>query len=310
LPYFLAVDAGGTKTTFVLGDDERELARVQVGTIKRMRTDEAAAGRNLAEALAKLQERAGVRVDRISQTCIGTAGESVPLVVDWLRSAFGAAVGGRLEIVGDVEVALDAAFQGGRGVLVLAGTGSNVAGRGRNGRIVTAGGWGPQLADQGSGHFIGLEAVRRGFLAIDRERATELLDVTMAHWKLPHLPALVEYANARPAPDYSKLAPLVVDCAARGDAVAAEVLEQAGRDLAGLAELVIARIRRMEEAERLPFELPTIAFAGSILEQIQVVRVALQTALLGTYPQIQFKPESVDPVLGALWRARRVMALA
>ncbi len=36
---------------------------------------------------------------------------------------------GELILLGDVEIALDAAFHGGAGVLVLAGTGSNVAGR-------------------------------------------------------------------------------------------------------------------------------------------------------------------------------------
>ena len=34
---FLALDAGGTKTDYVLVDETRELARARTGTIKRMR---------------------------------------------------------------------------------------------------------------------------------------------------------------------------------------------------------------------------------------------------------------------------------
>ena len=310
MPYFLAVDAGGTKTRFALADEEREIARVSTGTIKRMRADEATVEKNLDGALAELRKQSGIGMDQILQTCIGTAGETVPLVVDWLTRAFGQKVAGALEIIGDVEVALDAGFYGGPGVLVMAGTGSNVAGRARNGAIFTAGGWGPALADQGSAHFIGSEALRRGFLARDEQRPTRLLDMAMEYWKLSSIGTLVEYANARPAPDYSKLAPLVVEYAENGDKVAAEVLEQGGRDLGYLVRLVIERIRAEEESDGHPFEAPEIAFTGSILERVQRVRVALQVALLGHYPEIQFQQSAVDPVMGALWRARRAVARA
>jgi len=61
-------------------------------------------------------------------------------VADWLRTSFEAMVGGELILLGEVENALDAYFQGQRGILVLAGTGSNVAGRAGDGAILTAGG--------------------------------------------------------------------------------------------------------------------------------------------------------------------------
>ena len=180
--YFLGVDVGGTKAEFVLGDATRELKRVRTGTIKRMKADAATAEANLQDGLRQLTAATGVAAASITRCCIGTAGESVPLVVNWLREAFARHVGGELMVVGDVEIALDSAFFGGRGVLVLAGTGSNVAGRAGSGAIVTAGGWGPAMADQGSGHFIGLESLRRGFLAIDQQRSTRVLEDAQQHW--------------------------------------------------------------------------------------------------------------------------------
>lgn len=304
MPHFLGVDAGGTKAEFVLGDETRELARVRTGTIKRMKADAATAEANLQEGLRKLESATGVSPREIARCCIGTAGESVPLVVNWLREAFARSVGGELVILGDVEIALDSAFFGKRGVLVLAGTGSNVAGRADTGEIVRAGGWGPALADQGSGHFIGLESLRRGFLAIDQERETTLLRAAMGHWKLGSLAELIEFANANPAPEYSKLAPLVVEAAQRGDAVALEVVEQGGRDLGYLAELVIERIRRLERADR-SVEAPAVAVAGSILERVATLRNALTAALRERYPEIRVLDMPADPPAGALWNARR-----
>jgi N-acetylglucosamine kinase-like BadF-type ATPase len=240
----------------------------------------------------------------IERCCIGTAGNTVSLVTDWLRNAFARHVGGELILLGDVEIALDAAFFGKRGVLVLAGTGSNVAGRTSSGQIITTGGWGPAMADQGSGHFIGLEGLRRGFLAIDQQRTTNLLDAVCAHWKLNSLEELIEFANGNPPPDYSKLAPVVVACAAEGDAVAREVLEQGGTDLAYLASLAIERIWTMERTSAGSDDVPAVAIAGSILEHVAPVRQAMEAQLRKRYPAIEFVGSPADPPAGALWNAR------
>jgi glucosamine kinase len=310
--YYLGVDAGGTKTEFLLGDETTELARVRTGTIKRMKAGEETTESNLASGLSQLTAATGVSLQSISRCCIGTAGESVPLVVDWLRQAFGRRVSGELILLGDVEIALDASFFGKRGVLVLAGTGSNVAGRAADGRIVTAGGWGPAMADQGSGHFIGLEGLRRGFLAIDQRRVTSLLDNVQTHWKLASLGELIEFANANPAPDFSNLAPLVVCLAKGGDPVAREVLEAGGAELAFLGSLVIENMRSMEAGlagspkpdSPWEFELPDVAIAGSILEHVPLVRDAMAASLQQRYPGLVVVQTPADPCAGALWNAR------
>lgn len=309
MAYFLGVDSGGTKTEFVLGDETRELGRVRTGTIKRLKVDAATAERNLVDALQQLQLATGVSPRNVLRCCIGTAGETVPLVVAWLREAFNRHVGGELAITGDVEIALDSVFFGGRGVLVLAGTGSNVAGRAATGAIVTAGGWGPALADQGSGHYIGLEGLRRGFLAIDQRRSTSILDRALAFWKLASIADLVEFANMNPAPEFSRLTPLIVEAGEQGDAVALEVLEQGGADLAMLAGLVVEHIRAIE-ADTTPFAVPSVAIASSVLEHVTPVRDALVRHLRGNYPEIVLHPRPADAPAGALWAARQGIAAA
>ena len=112
MSFFLALDAGGTKTDYVLADETRELARVRTGTIKRMRIDAETACQNLESALAELSAHTGISMKQVTRTCVGTAGETVPLVKDWLRESISARVGGGLLILGDVEIALEAAFPG------------------------------------------------------------------------------------------------------------------------------------------------------------------------------------------------------
>ncbi|MBW4039370.1 MAG: ATPase [Acidobacteria bacterium] len=296
---YLAIDVGGTKTDYVLADETQELARVRTGTIKRMRTDAATAAANLERALAELSERSGASMQMVRRTCVGTAGESVALVSEWLREAIGARVGGELILVGDVEIALDAAFQGGPGVLAMAGTGSNVAGRGVDGRIVTAGGWGPTLGDQGSGHRIGLEGLRAGFLAKDEGRRSGLLEVVQGFWGLASMELLVEYANAIPAPDFSRLTEVVLRCAMEGDEVAQAVLRREGAELGWLVRQVVRRVvADTTEA------MPAMAFTGSILEKVQPVRDALVAEVQQEFPSIRVIDGVVDPIAGAVWRAR------
>jgi len=301
LAFYLASDVGGTKTEYVLADEVHELARVRGGTIKRMRTDAASAQENLDRALDELEAKSGISMRQVKRSCVGAAGVTVPLVTDWIRQAFAERVGGSLVLVGDVEIALDAAFFGGPGVLVMAGTGSNVAGRTAAGELTTAGGWGPALADQGSGARIGQQALRDTFLAIDEGKKTTLLPAILNVWGLADVMDLVSYANEIPSPDVTKLAPLVVSCAQAGDPVACRVLRREAEELAHLARLVIDRLQR---ADSRPEWIPELAFTGSILEHVVEVRDGIEEVLRRKLPELKVLPGVVDPLQGALWRAR------
>lgn len=301
MPYFLALDAGGTKTDFALADETRTLARTRVGSIKRLRVDEGTARVNLHAALRALTEASGVPLSAVDRTCIGTAGETVPLVTDFLRTEFGAHVGGSLLLLGDVEIALDAAFPGAPGLLVLAGTGSNVAGRAGDGVVLTAGGCGPVLSDQGSGHGIGYAALRALTLSRDAGETSMLQEAVLACWQLPSFNALVEHANRTPPPDFSQLTATVVRCAEAGDAVAHSVLRSQAEQL---AHLVCLLIRRLRLGAGDPAFTPMLAFAGSIMERVAPVRETLIAAVQREFPAAAALGGVIDPIEGALWRAR------
>jgi len=298
---FLAIDAGGTKADYVLADETRVLSMARGGTIKRMRASAEAATANLITALAKLESQSGRSLADVDVTCIGTAGDIVPLVTDWLRQEFAARVGGRLLLLGDVEIALDAAFPDSHGVLILAGTGSNVRGRTPNGVMAGAGGYGPMLADQGSGHSIGQRAAREIFRAIDEDRETSLLPAVLAHWKLTNLDELVAYANTCDLTEFATLTPLVQASALAGDAVALNLLAQEGQKLAHLAVLTHRKLERIHGEP----VAPRFAFAGSVLEHVTVLRDSLIAALRTQFPGAEIQTAPAVPVQGALFRARR-----
>jgi len=59
----------------------------------------------------------------------------------------------------------------------------------------------------------------------------------------------------------------------------------------------------MRVIEGRAFEVPAVAFAGSILAHVERMRNAIEYARRLHYPEIRILEKVVDPVRGALWRA-------
>ncbi len=277
---FLAIDAGGTKTRCLLADESQVLGRATTGSVKLMRVGEAEASARLRAMLTEVSLAAGVSLGDVTQTCIGLAGLTIDAVREW-------------------AIALDGAFRGGPGILIIAGTGSNVLGRAADGAMYHAGGWGPALGDEGSGFWIGQEALRAGFWAKDRGVATTLLTEIGEFWGAKSLGEIVEMANARPGPDFPALAPVVVRCAEAGDELAAAVLERAGIELAEQVALVALKMQESGRQRKIE-----AAYTGSVLEHISPVRSAMIEALKTSSPTVKVVEGAVDSLEGALWRAR------
>jgi N-acetylglucosamine kinase-like BadF-type ATPase len=302
MAYFIALDGGGTKTECWVADERRVLGRAAGPTVKIMNAGETAATERLRAVVGEALRDAGVASSSVVTTCFGLAGSSSAEVRRWAETTLRELVSGDLVLTGDEEIALDAAFRGGPGVLVIAGTGSHVTGRCADGSRMSAGGWGPVLGDEGSGNWIGLEAIRAGLRARDRGVETCLLREIEEAWAVTDLGELVAMANRRERPEFAALTEVVARCAEGGDALAQGVLERAGEELAEQVSLVISKMRAngcaAEDAGR-------VAFTGSVLGKVPRVLRSMEERLRTASPEIAVDATAVEPLEGALWRARR-----
>ena len=299
---FLAIDAGGTKTRALLADETKVLARATTGSIKLMRVGEPEATARLKALLTEVSTAVSIDLRKVTRTCIGLAGLSIEAVRVWAEREIRGTVGGDLLLAGDEEIALDGAFHDGPGILIIAGTGSNVIGRAADGAMYSAGGWGPALGDEGSGYWIGQEALRTAFWGKDRNIATTMLPEIAELWKTKSIGEIVEKANARPGPDLPALAPIVARCAEAGDELANAVLERAGVELAEQVALVALKMKETGGRKR----KIEAAYTGSVLEHITQVRTAMIAALKTSSPHIKVREGAVDALEGALWKARNL----
>jgi glucosamine kinase len=296
----LGIDGGGTRTRASLVAGEKVLAYAENGSIKRLRVGAEAAETNLRALLKEVFEQAGPT--RVVAASCGVASAAMPGITEWITAVLNDFGVERSEVVGDEVIALDAAFQGGPGILQIAGTGSNTIGRAADGSRESAGGWSSRLGDEGSGYWIGINAVRRALTAYDREEPTEVLNKVGEVWGTPSIDELINVGDGTPAPDFAALAPVINELAEAGDPVALDVLRQAAADLVTFVLLVRDKLRRKHN---IPGEVP-VAWTGSVIEKMALVREPFFAGLHLASPQMPILKEPVVSLDGAIWRAKRL----
>jgi glucosamine kinase len=296
--YYLGIDGGGTKTRCTLGDETKTLATAVTGGSNVIRLGEATARESLHASVLEACAIAKLRPDQIHRICIGAAGAARPEIAGKIQNILAEVTPAAIEVVGDMVIALEAAFGSGPGVIVVAGTGSIVYGRDASGRTARAGGWGFAISDEGSGHWIGKQAVSALLRARDSGQETALTSLILQAWNLHDLAEMVEAANATPPPDFPRLFPVVMKAAAERDSMARSLLADAGSQLAGLTAKVVTRL--MPNSPHAP-----VAMTGSVFRQSAEVRQVFYNCLQARFPGIVVRNELVEPVDGALALARR-----
>jgi glucosamine kinase len=304
VPIFLGIDGGGTKTVCALGDGTRVLAMGEAGGSNIVRSGEPQARSSIHEAIRNACAAAELKESAIESACIGVAGAGRPEISDMVQRVTAEVLPCRVQVTGDMVIALAAAFGKGPGVIVIAGTGSIAYGRNSTGETARAGGWGFAISDEGSGQWIGRTAISRVLRLHDAGKESALASAILSDWQASSFDELVRAANAVPPPDFSRLFPVVLAAADAGEITAREVLSDAGAELARLAKLVVERISPGEEAT-----VPA-AMAGGIFRQSALVRQSFYTGIRAAFPAIAVNPTVAEPVLGALELAKNFLTIA
>ncbi len=302
---FLGIDGGGSKTSCVIGDQNSVLGTGTSAGSNVVRVGEARARESLGAAIQQACAAADISPSRIEKTCVGIAGGALPEIAGVVRRLVSEFVSGEVAVVGDMVIAMEAAFGRGAGVIVIAGTGSIAYGRNSARRTARAGGWGFAISDEGSGHWIGRSAVAATMRAFDEagaESAGPLLEGIMKSWGVTTRDQMVVAANAAlkiaSTHNFAALLPAVVSAAEAGDAGARVVLTQAGVELATLAKIVIGRLFAI--AETLP-----VAVSGGVFCNCELVRQVFYDSLRAVFPQVLPSATLEDPAMGALELARK-----
>lgn len=309
--YYLGIDGGGTKTKCLVGDETSVLATATAGPANITRVGETLARESLHQVIHVACLAAHIDLHEIRGACIGAAGAGREEIATALKKFAAELLPCHTRVVGDMEIALQAAFSDRPGVLVIAGTGSIAYGRDAQGRTARAGGWGFAISDEGSAHWIGRESIANLLRAADRSGASQdrtavalepagtLSGEITTAWNLTSLQELASIANS--APNFATLLPAVLAAADAGDASAQQILAQAAAELARLASIVLERLFPQTTATPSPVPL---AMVGGVFRYSTRVREAFADFLRTAYAPVAINPNVIDPAEGALQIAR------
>jgi glucosamine kinase len=235
----LGVDGGGTNcrarlTTF----SGRELAEATTGPANLGLGLQQSFSATL-DASTQCLSRAGLPRASLAQTiaCLALAGASEPRHLAAAQSyphPFRKAV-----ITTDAHAACLGAHGDSDGGIIIAGTGT-VGWAVVAGRTYRVGGWGMPISDEGSGAWLGREAVRRLLWALDGRLAwTNLLRALGEKFgNDPH--AVAAWAQSARPGDFGSLAPAVFEHAACADPIAHELVRHAAAHIDAIAARLIA----------------------------------------------------------------------
>jgi N-acetylglucosamine kinase len=297
------VDGGGSKTEAIVIDDTNKAhGRGLAGPSNHLRVGIETATRNIERAVNIALVEAGIAIRNVEYAYCGIAGADHPAhrqrVIDSLRIFF---PGGNFIVDTDARIALTGAIGFGSGAVIIAGTGSVAFGRNAAGEEARAGGWGPTIGDEGSGYAIardGLSAIVRAHDG--RGAATKMTELLCYDYDMcspEDLPRFV-YATTTHADDIARYGKLVIEAARVGDAIAKEILERAGRELA-LTVAAVARRLRMTDTE-----FP-VAYVGGAWNAGDMLLTPVRTRLQAEAPRATLMPPKNTPAEGAAMMAIR-----
>jgi N-acetylglucosamine kinase len=240
--YVVGIDAGGTKTVGLLADETGRILAEARGSGANLQT---AGELEVEKVFDDVLEALG-RDHPIAAVCLGIAGVDRPQdeqVIKGILRRLGHRQTAR--VVNDGAIALAAGAPERVGVVVLAGTGSIAYGEDPTGRTARAGGYGFLLADEGSGYWLGHQALRAVVRAADgRGPATQLAPLIFGELEVGSVPELVPRVYERGLPKHriAALAPLVQKAYEGGDPVARDLVALGARELALIARSVVAQL--------------------------------------------------------------------
>ncbi len=298
--YVLGIDAGGTKTVCYFADGEGRI----VGEGRGGGANLQAHGELEVEKVlhAVIETAVGNRSIIPTAVCLGIAGvdrEDDDIIVRGIMRRLGFRTNAL--VVNDALIALVAGTGDDPGVVLIAGTGSIAYGVNQDGFAARSGGWGYVLGDEGSGYWIGQQALNAVVRSTDgRGSPTRLAPLVLEHLQLTKVEGLVHevYDRGLQRQAVTALGPVVERARAEGDLVAAEIMNAAADELVRAAASVIERLQMRGLAFR-------IVLAGSMFRLVPWLTEAVVTRLAEVAPRATAARLEIEPAVGALHLALR-----
>ncbi len=301
--YYLGIDGGGTKTAYLMADENgtEVAALTQTGCSYREIGMEAVV-QLFAEGIAKVAGEAGVRPNQIVCTVIGLPcyGESTKndtKVVEAIERLFD---GRKVIVVNDVKLGWAGSLGMMPGINIVAGTGSMAYGENGRGVSARSGGWSTFFGDEGSCYWLGRRTMELFYKEVDcREPRGKLYRVMMKYLDIQDPVEAIDLLEQNYIPFRDKVAFLqriLLQAANEGDEAAISLYREAAQELFLMIESVANALKLVEK----PF---VVSYSGGLFHAGRFVLPVLEEKVSKIGGCL--KKPAFSPVQGAVLLARK-----
>jgi N-acetylglucosamine kinase-like BadF-type ATPase len=304
MKYLIGIDGGGTKTHCVMTDYDLNVLYECFGGPSNFLIlgDEVVCGTilNLVESCRSFVNGSYEDIDCV---VLGTTGAGRRSDAERLENSFSEFTGKKninlnFRVESDARIALEGAFSGQPGSILIAGTGSIMFGKDAEGNIHRVGGFGRYIGDEGSGYSIG----KKGLIAVSKSfdgRADSTLIAGLAAKKFkissPEILITEIYKNAF---DIASAAPLVLQAAEEGDEAALKIINDETDELI----LHIVAMQKKINEEKL-----ALSFIGGIICNENIYSKTFVEKISSRLPYVDIHQPDYSPELGAVLMAKELI---
>ena len=303
--YIIGMDGGGTKTHAIIADLNGSIRAEHIGgpsNFQIIGVEKAA--KTIYDLVKDCCESAECSVDQVHAVVLGLTGAG--RIADQERMAKGVLRYARSKktklknviVESDARIALEGAFKGKPGIILIAGTGSIAFGKDAKDRVHRVGGWGRIIGDEGSGYFIG----RLGLTAVaqhldGRGEKTILAKMAAKKFGLTDQTAIINavYKNGF---DVASLAPLVLDAAKKKDVVSRMIVEYAAIQLSEHIEVMAKKISGSSRSTI--GSKVHLSLIGGLIANDTILRQLVTRYVQVNIPQIEVISPMSTPAYGAM----------
>jgi N-acetylglucosamine kinase-like BadF-type ATPase len=304
MKYLIGMDGGGTKTKCILTDlNLKPLYETIGGPSNFLVIGSEKVSETILNLINDCSTSQKITLNEIESIVLGTTGggrrnDAEVLENQILKDASqkSAAIN-KFRVESDARIALEGAFSGKPGSILIAGTGSIMFGKDEAGEIHRVGGFGRFIGDEGSGYRIGRKGLNAVARYLDgRAKSTKIADLLEQEFSISTSEQLITevYRNNF---NIAAVAPLVFDAAERGDVTAQRILEDEADEL-------LLHISAMKM--KLNVQMLKVSLIGSLLTTANYFSYLFNEKVIRRFIDVQIKEAEHSPEFGAALMAKQL----
>lgn len=304
MKYLIGMDGGGTKTKCVITDFQlNPLYETTGGPSNFLMQGTDKVSETILGLIIKCVNNLQIQFSDIAAIVLGTTGGGRRSDAEDLEKAITHLAAHKniplniFRVESDARIALEGAFSGKPGSILIAGTGSIMFGKDRKGNIHRVGGFGRFIGDEGSGFRLGqkgLSVVAKEFDGRGNSTLITLLLKEKFNIESPENLITEIYRNNF---DIASVAPLVIESAEKGDKLAQQIIEAEADEL-------ILHIDSMKK--KLNEKKMFISFIGSLITTDNYYSFRFREKIVQRFNDVVIKEPENPPEIGAVLMAMQL----